>query len=149
MIGVISDTHGLLRPEAVAALQGVELILHAGDVDGPDILTELELIAPVLAVRGNVDYGARAERLPIARDMLVQEVRIHMRHIMEDLTVLPGEAQVVITGHSHRAKIHEDLGTLYLNPGSAGPRRFNLLPSVALLRVDGAQASAEMVELSV
>jgi uncharacterized protein len=148
-VGVISDTHGYLRPEAVEALQGVELILHAGDVDEPEILEELGAIAPVLAVRGNVDYGVWAERLPICRDVQVQEAKIHMRHILEDVTVRPGEAQVIITGHSHRVKVVEEQGTIYLNPGSAGPRRFTLPVTLARLRVTGARVMVEVVELEV
>lgn len=149
VVGVISDTHGLLRHEAMVALEGVQQILHAGDVGDPGILVELELIAPVLAVRGNVDCGAWAERLPLALDTHVQETKIHMRHIFEDLAPGAREAQVVITGHSHRPNVMRDGDTLYLNPGSAGPRRFQLPVSVALLRISGKDCEAEIIALDV
>ncbi|MBI2433981.1 MAG: metallophosphoesterase family protein [Candidatus Hydrogenedentes bacterium] len=148
-MGVISDTHGLLRPEAVEALQGVELILHAGDAGDPDVLTELELIAPILAVRGNVDHGAWAEHLPLERRVRIQMATVYMRHILEEVTVRPGDGsvQVVITGHTHRPQIEERNGVLFLNPGSAGPRRFKLPVTLALLHVEQGVCRAELIDL--
>lgn len=147
LVGVISDTHGLLRQEAVAALQGVELILHAGDVDEPETLMELELIAPVLAVRGNVDCGEWAERLPLIRDLQVQDVRIRMCHILEDVKCGPGDADIVISGHTHKARSFERGGTCYFNPGSAGPRRFSLPITLAHFHIDGPHYRTELITL--
>lgn len=147
-IGVISDTHGIMRPGALQVLRGVELILHAGDVGEEDILTELEQIAPVLAVRGNCDYDAWAGRLPIQRTLQVQSVIIAMRHILEDYVASPiAGAGVVITGHTHRPKIEEVDGVLYLNPGSAGPKRFSLPITLSILEIAGAEPSARLVEI--
>jgi uncharacterized protein len=121
-IGVISDTHGLLRPQAVAALQGSALIIHAGDVGDPNILDELRKIAPVVAVRGNVDHGAWAVRLPQSEMVEHDGVRLYVLHILEDLDLDPATAgfHAVITGHTHRPKMETRDGVLYFNPGSAG-----------------------------
>ncbi len=150
-VGVISDTHGLLRPEAVAALAGVELILHAGDVGGPEVLEALAEIAPVVAVRGNNDRGAWAEGLPIREAVEVGAVRVYLLHDLKEIGLSPSAAgfRVVVSGHSHKPCAEERGGVLYLNPGSAGPRRFKLPVAVARLTVRGAEASAELIELSV
>src|ERR1700747_1941807 len=122
VIGVISDTHGLLRPEAVEALRGVDRILHAGDVGDPQILKELESIAPVTAVRGNVDSGEWGQKLPLTEVVEVDGVSIYMLHILDKLDLKPEASRfaVVVYGHSHIPKIEEKNGVLYFNPGSAG-----------------------------
>ena len=149
LIGVISDTHGLLRPEAIAALDGVSLILHAGDVGKPEILTQLGEVAPVKAVRGNVDRGAWAQQLPIREVVEVGGVFLYMLHILENLDLDPASAgfQVVVFGHSHQPSQEVKRGVLYLNPGSAGPRRFRLPVSLALLRIKGEEVEVEGLEL--
>jgi putative phosphoesterase len=150
-IGVISDTHGLVRPEAVRALAGVELILHAGDIGGPHVLEELGRVAPVVAIRGNNDRGPWADKLPATETTEVGGLFVYMLHDLKDLNLdsASGAVQVVVSGHSHRPSVEEREGLLYLNPGSAGPRRFKLPVSVALLRVKGAVPSAEIIELHV
>lgn len=139
LVGLISDTHGLLRPQAVAALSGVEHILHAGDVGRPDILDALREIAPVSAVRGNADYGAWAEALPSDAVISIAGHDLYMLHDLNDIQVDPGAAGLaaVISGHTHKPLIAERHGVLYVNPGSAGPRRFSLPVSIAFLRLDG------------
>src|SRR5262245_8197393 len=149
MIGVISDTHGLVRPEVHEAFRGVELILHAGDIGSPEVLKELERIAPVKAVRGNNDKGGWARRIPERESIRVPTIRICMIHDVKELTVQRDvkECTVVISGHSHRPSIETREGILFLNPGSAGPRRFSLPVTVAKLVVRGAVVHAEIVEL--
>ncbi len=151
MVGVISDTHGLVRPEALAALRGVRLILHAGDVCAADVLATLREIAPVLAVRGNNDRGDWARALPTSRDVDLGGARVHLLHDLHALTVDPAREgyAAVITGHSHRPKIERRDGVLYLNPGSAGPRRFTLPVSLARLSVVRKALRARIVELAV
>ena len=148
-IGVISDTHGLLRPEAVAALAGVDYILHAGDVGDPGILDRLRAIAPVTAIRGNVDgYGACAQ-LPDTELVELGGRSIYMLHDRETLDLDPVAAgiAVVVSGHSHRPSILRHKGVLYFNPGSAGPRRFSLPVSVGMLRVTENGVEAEILEI--
>lgn len=149
VIGVISDTHGLLRPEAVDALRGVAKILHTGDVGDPEILKELEKIAPVTVVRGNVDGGAWARKVPLTEVIEVESVSIYMLHILEKLDLRPEAAgfRVVAYGHSHMPKIEEKNGVLYFNPGSAGPRRFKLPVTVGKLIVEGGRVRGEIVDL--
>lgn len=149
IIGVISDTHGLLRPQAVAALQGVELIIHAGDIGGPEILDALERVAPVWAVRGNIDKDNWARKLPQSRVVEVGGVHLYVLHDQYLLDLDPAAAgfQAVIYGHSHRPHLEQKAGVLYLNPGSAGPRRFTMPVSLALLRVSGHSLAAELLEL--
>ena len=134
-IGVISDTHGLLRPEALEALEGVGRILHAGDIGNPDHLDALARIAPVTAIRGNIDRGPLAEALPETVSLTIGSLRIHMIHDRKALQVDPAAEgwNVVISGHSHKPGIEESGGTLWLNPGAAGPRRFNLPITLAFL----------------
>lgn len=138
MIGVISDTHGLLRPEALAALRGSELIIHAGDVGDPEILDQLAAIAPVTAIRGNVDTSAWARRLPETEVVEVDGISIYVLHDLAQLDLKAEAAgfQAVIYGHSHVPKQEERNGVLYFNPGSAGPRRFKLPISVGRLIVE-------------
>ena len=148
-IGVISDTHGLVRPEVHKAFRGVQLILHAGDIGSPEVLKELQSIAPVTAVRGNNDKGGWARKIPETERIRVRSIRICMIH---DVKELPAngevkECDVVISGHSHRPSIETRGGIMFLNPGSAGPRRFSLPVTVAKLVVRGATAHAEIVEL--
>ena len=149
VLGVISDTHGLLRPEAIRALQGVDRILHAGDVGDPEILRELEKLAPVTAVRGNVDEGAWARKLPLTEVIEVDGFSIYMLHILEKLDLKPEAAgfRIVVYGHSHVPKIEERNGVMYFNPGSAGPRRFKLPVTLGKLRIDGGKVQAEIVEI--
>ncbi len=149
LVGLISDTHGLLRPEALAALHGCELILHAGDVGANDVLEGLREIAPVIAVRGNVDTGPFDERLLLHQTATVGDVRIAILHRLADLDFDPGKAgfRVLVSGHSHQPLIQPKGNVLYVNPGSAGPRRFRQQVTVGLLRVDGAGVRAEIVKL--
>lgn len=148
-IGVISDTHGLLRAEAVAALQGCFAILHAGDVGRPEVLDELARIAPVTAVRGNVDEGPWAADLPERILARFGEVSFFMLHNLRELRRrdLAAGLQVVISGHSHVPNVEQRDGILYVNPGSAGPRRFQLPVSLALLHLDHGTPAAELVRL--
>jgi len=148
-IGVISDTHGLLRPEALAALQGSDYIIHAGDIEGPFILDRLREIAPVTAVRGNVDKDW-ARKIPQTNVLEVEGVSIYVLHILDDLD-LKAEAvgfAAVIYGHSHIPKQEIKNGVLYFNPGSAGPRRFNLPVSVGRLRIERGKVQAELITLT-
>jgi uncharacterized protein len=148
-IGVISDTHGLLRPEAVEALRGVDLILHAGDVGSSEVLETLKGIAPVVAVRGNNDKGEWAEELPQWEVAEVGSISVYMIHDLKEIDLSPAAAgfQVVVSGHSHKSSVEERTGVLYVNPGSAGPRRFSLPVTIARLKVSGEAVSAEVVEL--
>ena len=136
MIGLISDTHGLLRPEAVRALHGSELIIHAGDVGDPKILHELLWLAPVVAVRGNIDTGACAE-LPETAVAQVGSALIYVLHDLKALDLKPEAAgfAMVVSGHSHKPLLADRDGVIYVNPGSAGPRRFNLPVTLALVHV--------------
>jgi putative phosphoesterase len=128
VLGVISDTHGLLRPEAVEGLRGVSRILHAGDVGTPEVLAALNGIAPVTAVRGNVDHGSWAARLPTSEVVEVEGISIYILHILAELDLKPEAAGfgIVVYGHSHVPSSEIKNGVLYFNPGSAGPRRFKL-----------------------
>jgi putative phosphoesterase len=150
-VGVISDTHGLLRPEAVAALHASDVIIHAGDVGDPQILERLRAIAPTHAVRGNVDTSAWAEKLPLTDVVEVGALQIYILHNLADLDLNPKAAgfAAVISGHTHRpnAQLRDDV--LYLNPGSAGPRRFTLPIAVARIVVTGSHLSHEIVELRI
>lgn len=135
-IGVISDTHGLLRPHALDALAGVAHIVHAGDVGGADVLQELARIAPVTAVRGNNDFGAWADRLPERARVTVADTRLLVVHDVHELGTEPlADVDVVIAGHSHRPGIERRGRVLHVNPGSAGPRRFRLPIALARLSV--------------
>jgi putative phosphoesterase len=149
--GVISDTHGLLRPEAVEALHGSDRILHAGDVGAPDILEALAKIAPVTAVRGNVDTASWARALPETEVVEAGGLLIYMLHDRGQLDLKPEAAgfRVVVYGHSHQPKIEEKNGVLYFNPGSAGPRRFRLPVSVGRLMIGAGKVRAELVELEI
>lgn len=149
-IGVISDTHGLLRAEACAALRDSDLIIHAGDIGKPGILEGLREIAPVVAVRGNNDKGDWASGLREHEVVEVAGVFLYVLHDLAELDLDPAavEFKVVIAGHSHRPKIERRGGVIYLNPGSAGPRRFKLPVALARLRVAAHEVEAEILELS-
>src|SRR6266480_105514 len=134
-IGIISDTHGLLRPQAIAGLQGSDVIVHAGDIGDPAILDKLNDIAPVTAVRGNVDKGAWAQRIPQTNVLEVEGISIYVLHILDELDLKLEAAgfAAVVCGHSHVPKQEVKNGVLYFNPGSAGPKRFNLPVSIGKL----------------
>ena len=151
IVGVISDTHGLLRPEAVEALRGSELILHAGDVGDRLVLDRLRDIAPTIAVRGNVDTQAWAAKLPATAEIDAGGLRLFMLHDVASLALDPRAKgfAAVISGHTHRPRAEERDGVLYLNPGAAGPRRFSLPLGVARLRVVNGRLLHEMVVLEV
>jgi uncharacterized protein len=148
-IGIISDTHGLLRPEAERALQGVGMIIHAGDVGDPEILARLKQIAPVFAVRGNVDTGAWARELPNTTVVEADGTSFYVLHNLGELDLRPEAAKFnfVVSGHTHEAKQAEREGVLYLNPGSAGPRRFHLPVTLAILDLAKRPWKAEILKL--
>lgn len=148
-IGVISDTHGLLRPQALKALHGVDLIIHAGDVGEPEILEALKAIAPVFAVRGNTDTDAWALALPETEVIELAPATIYVLHDVNALDLNPAaaEIQIVISGHSHKPDRTEHSGILFLNPGSAGPRRFDLPTTVALLHLDTTPWKVDFIDL--
>ncbi|HSI52838.1 metallophosphoesterase family protein [Ideonella sp.] len=148
-IGLISDTHGLLRPEALSFLRGSDHIVHAGDICDPSVLDRLATIAPVTAVRGNNDRGAWAEALRTVEYLTLGGVTMAVVHDLPDLDVDPQAAglRAVISGHSHQPTMAERDGVLYLNPGSAGPRRFKLPVSVGELQISGDAVSGKLVEL--
>ena len=145
-IGVISDTHDLLRPAAKLALTGVDRILHAGDVCGREVLDELERIAPVTAVRGNNDHGAWAASIPVTAAVEIGGVSIYILHDLNELDLEPQTAgfRVVVCGHSHRPAMQEKDGVLFINPGSAGPRRFALPVAVGFIEIVAGQVSAKL-----
>jgi putative phosphoesterase len=150
-IGVISDTHGLLRSQALSALAGAEHILHAGDVGDPAILVALRAIAPMTAVRGNIDEGGRCGFLPATEIVSLAGRPLYMLHDVHKLDLNAESAGIaaVISGHSHRPLIEQRRGVLFLNPGSAGPRRFQLPVTIAWLHIEEASLTAEIVELAV
>ena len=147
-VGIISDTHGLLRPEALAALRGCDAIVHAGDVGKPAVLEQLRQLAPVTAIRGNVDTWA--SDLPETAQLTIDGVRLYVIHNVTELAVDPRAAgyDAVISGHSHVPKAEHVNGVLYLNPGSAGPRRFKLPIAVAKLHIGDGGLEAELIELT-
>lgn len=149
IIGVISDTHGLVRPEAVAALRGVTAILHAGDIGRSAVLDELNGIAPVTAIRGNIDTDEWAAKLPERTSVKFEDISVYMLHDLKELDLVPEKAgiDVVISGHSHKPNIVERSGVLFLNPGSAGPRRFKLPVCLAYLEIEGKTSRGRIIEL--
>lgn len=150
-IGVISDTHGLLRQEALDALAGSDFIIHAGDIGDPKVLQRLRSLAPVTVVRGNNDNGDWAVRIPETEVLEVNGTLFYVLHIVEELDLDPRAAgfHCVVSGHSHRPQIETRDGVVFLNPGSAGPRRFKLPISVARVQVNNGSVHAEIVELSI
>jgi uncharacterized protein len=151
VLGIISDTHGLMRPEAIKAIEGVKMIIHAGDVGTPEVLDALRAIAPVVAVRGNNDKGEWAHALPETEVVEVGDIALYVLHDVKTLDLDPVAAgfQAVISGHSHQPATANRQGVLFLNPGSAGPRRFKLPVSVARLIIRGDTLDAQLVELAV
>jgi putative phosphoesterase len=149
-VGLISDTHGLLRPEARAFLVGCDYIVHSGDIGNADILDELAAIAPLIAVRGNNDTAPWAARLPVTEMIRVGNVFVYVIHNLAELDIDPGAAgvRVIVSGHSHKPVIEERDGILYVNPGSSGPRRFKLPISVGEITVSGSAVKARLVDLS-
>jgi putative phosphoesterase len=151
MVGVISDTHGLVRPGAVEALAGADLIVHAGDIGSAEVLDRLQAIAPVVAVRGNNDRGAWAASLPETEVVEVGPLSLYVLHDLGTLDLDPAAARfhAVISGHSHRPLIDWRDGVLFLNPGSAGPRRFRLPVALARLAVREGRLQPRLLELSI
>lgn len=153
LVGIISDTHNLMRPEALKALRGADLILHAGDIGRPEVLDALRTIAPVIAVRGNNDREAWAQEIAETEIVKIGGVSLYLLHAVQELALDPRAAgfDIVVSGHSHRPSCARQGGdgVLYLNPGSAGPRRFKLPVSVALLTVRGKSCRARIIELAV
>ncbi len=149
--GLVSDTHGLLRPETLQALVGVQHLVHAGDVGSLEVLEALRARFTLTVVRGNVDHGAWAEALPLTETVELGGALVHVLHDLAELDLDPAAAgiQVVVSGHSHRPLIRRLKGVLYVNPGSCGPRRFDLPVTVALLRVGPQGVDAELVPLRV
>jgi putative phosphoesterase len=148
IVGVISDTHGLLRPEAIAVLHGSDYIIHAGDIGDPRILDKLAVIAPLTAVRGNVDHGDWAEKIPATNVLEIGEISIYVLHSLQELDLKP-EARfaAVVYGHSHVPKQQRKNGVLYFNPGSAGPRRFQLPVSLGRLTIKDSKIDAQILSL--
>jgi putative phosphoesterase len=149
LVGVISDTHGLLRPEALDALAGVELIIHAGDIGSLEVIEALRNIAPVAAVRGNNDRGPWAAEFPLYEVVEFGGYFIYVLHDLKEIDINPAAAgfRVVVSGHSHKPLAEERRGILYLNPGSAGPRRFKLPVTLARLKLHAPDVSAEIINL--
>lgn len=149
VVGLISDTHGLLRDEALRALDGCDLIVHAGDVGKPEILEALKALAPLVAVRGNIDKGAWASALPVTAVAQAGRVAIYVLHDVHQLDLDPAAArfQVVVSGHSHQPARREQSGVLFLNPGSAGPRRFKLPVTVARLDLERKPWEVKFIQL--
>lgn len=149
ILGIISDTHGLLRPEVARAFSGVSMILHAGDVGRPRILSKLEELAPVTAVRGNMDGGSWASPLPPVQALEVGPVWIYMLHDLNGIDLDPAAAgfRMVVSGHTHRPAVDRRGGVLYLNPGSAGPRRFDYPITVARIALEDDRLTPEIVHL--
>jgi putative phosphoesterase len=151
IVGVISDTHGLLRPQAIAALRGSDMIIHAGDVGGAEVINRLGGIAPTFVVRGNIDKGQWAARLPATELVAIGELHFFVLHEISQLELDPVAAgfAAVLFGHSHHPSIETRDGVLFLNPGSAGPRRFKLPVTVARVRVSGRRLHPDIVQLQV
>jgi putative phosphoesterase len=147
-IGLISDTHGLLRPPVLEFLRGSDHIIHAGDICAPEILQPLAALAPLSAVRGNNDHGPWAQQLPAALTLRFEDAQVHVLHDLSELALDPAGAGIaaVITGHSHKPRVEQRGATLYVNPGSAGPRRFKLPIAAGELLVDGRSVSARIIE---
>ena len=149
IIGVISDTHGLVRPEAMAALKGVELIIHGGDIGKAEVLQSLSSIAPVCAIRGNNDRDAWAKKLPDILNLQINGARLYVIHNVNEGESDPNAAGIhaVISGHSHKPSVIERDGVLFVNPGSAGPRRFKLPVTIARLEIHRGSLSSKILEL--
>lgn len=151
LIGVISDTHGLVRPEALKALEGVDLLIHAGDIGTPEVIQSLRSIASVVAVRGNIDQGPWAQTFPEEKVVKVGRTSIYVLHNVQQMERNPivEGLHAVVSGHSHSPSIKWRNGVLFLNPGSAGPRRFKLPVTVGRIRITGSSIDGEIIELNV
>ena len=151
VIGIISDTHGLIRPQALEVLQGVDFIIHAGDIGKPEVVSALKAIAPVAAIKGNIDSGAWAKLLPDTKLVKAGGMRLFIIHNVRELDCDPVARgfQVVVSGHSHKPSVSTRDGVLFVNPGSAGPRRFKLPVAVGKLFIQNKQVNAEIIELPV
>ena len=151
VIGLISDTHGLVRPQALEALRGVDLLIHAGDIGKAEVLDALEPIAPLHAIKGNNDRGAWAKKLPDTMILTVGGVKLYLIHDVNELSFEPSKHGIaaVISGHSHKPSIVERDGVLFVNPGSAGPRRFKLPVAVGKIRIADGKLKAEIIELRI
>ncbi len=149
VVGIISDTHGLLRPEALAALAGCDHLIHAGDLGRPEVFEELCLFAPAVAIRGNVDRGPWAKEFPETLGLQIGGTHIYVLHDLQALALDPvfEKMDVVVSGHSHRPAIKQQAGVLYVNPGSAGPRRFSLPVTVVRLTIGPLELKAELVDV--
>jgi uncharacterized protein len=149
VIGLISDTHGLIRPQAIEALQGVDLIIHAGDIGKPEVLSALKHVAPVAAIKGNIDSGAWAKLLPDTKLVKAAGMRLFIIHNVSELDCDPVARgfRVVVSGHSHKPAVSTRDGVLFVNPGSAGPRRFKLPIAVGKLFIEDNRVNAEIIEL--
>ena len=149
-IGLISDTHGLMRPEALERLQDSDLLIHAGDIGKPEVLAALKELAPVIAIKGNNDTGSWARNLPRTKKITIRSARLYVIHNLQDLSFDPGLRgfRVVISGHSHKPAIQTKGNVLFVNPGSAGPRRFKLPICVGRLLVQGETIDGEIIELT-
>jgi putative phosphoesterase len=150
LVGVISDTHGFIRPEVVKAFEEVDCLIHAGDIGKPEVLEELRAVAPVAAVRGNMDRGQWAQEIPETEVLEIGEVLLYVVHDIHRLDLDPVTAgfSVVLSGHSHEPSIEKRNGVLYLNPGSAGPRRFRLPVCLAILHICGKSLDVQLVTLN-
>jgi hypothetical protein len=150
-VGLISDTHGPLRPEALRALRGSDLVIHAGDIGDAEVIVQLRALAPVFAVRGNTDHAPWALRIPTAEVVEAAGLLFYVLHDLADLDLDPltGGFAAVVSGHSHQPSIQRRGGVLYINPGSAGPRRFKLPITVARVRIADGQMEPEIVQLEV
>jgi len=150
LLGIISDTHGLLRPEALSALKDSQSIIHAGDIGNSQILDQLKTIAPVFAIRGNVDTEPWASSVPLTAVVELQNISVYVLHNLEQLDLNPKAAgfHIVVSGHTHKPEFHRHDGVLYINPGSAGPRRFSLPISLAILDLLKTPWQVEFLNLS-
>jgi uncharacterized protein len=150
-VGLISDTHGLLRPEAVERLRGAAHVIHAGDIGGAEILAGLRMLAPLTAVRGNNDRAPWANAVRATETVQIGKVRVYVVHDLAELDIDPAADgfRIVVSGHSHRPLIQERAGVLYVNPGSAGPRRFRLPVAVARVEIEGTDVRATIEELAI
>ncbi len=151
LVGVISDTHGLLRPEAEKYLKGSDLIIHAGDIGSVEIVNKLKKLAPVKTIRGNIDKDKWTEEFPETLDLKIRNIRLFVIHNIKDLEFNHEKKKydLIISGHSHKPSIKEENGVIFLNPGSAGKRRFNLPISIAKLKIKENKISAKIIELNV
>jgi len=147
-IGLISDTHGLMRPAALAALGGSEVIIHAGDIGKPEVIDALKTIAPVLAIRGNNDRAAWAEQIPDELDLQINGIKVYLIHDASDMDSASAAGfHAVVSGHSHKPSLVTNDGVLFINPGSAGPRRFKLPIAVARIKLRGGKVRAKIIDL--